>query len=177
MVIQIGGAREHPHATGADGAGVQGGVLQHPDAERHIGAFFDQVDDAFVGVELQLHLGVAFAEPFDQRHQHMQHERRGSVHPQPPGRPHAAGGHLFFGFVHQGQDGPGTLQKGGAFLGEFQPARGAAQQGGLQLLLQPSQGAARGRDRQAEQFGGCRDRPRVHHGRKGLQFIKGGLHC
>ena len=176
MALEVGGAGQNTDLAGAHGTGVQGGVLEHPDAKCHVGALFDQVNDAFVRIQLQFHLGVALAKSGYQRHQHMQHEGRGRIDPQPTGWPQPPGRHLLLGLIDRSQDGTGVLEEGGAFLGQLQSACGAAQQRGLQLFLEAAQRAAGGRDRQAQQLRGSGDRARVHHGRKGLQFIEGGLH-
>ena len=177
MAPQVVGAGQHPHTAAAHGAGVQRGIFQCPDAEGHIGAFFQQVDEALVRGQLQLHLRVALAKARDQRHQHMQHERGGGIDPQPAGRARAACRHQLFGLVHGRQDGAGTQQEGGTFLGQFQAPRGAAQQRGLQLVFQPGQGAAGGRHRQPQQLCRGRDGARIDHGHQGLQLIEGGFHC
>lgn len=158
-------------------AGVQRGVFEHADAKGHVGAPFEQLDDAFVGVQLQFHLGVARTKSCNRRHQHMQHEGGGCIDTQSSRRPYAPRRHQLLRFVHRCKNGTGMLQEGGAFLGEFQTSGRAAQQRGLQLFFQASQRAAGSRNCQAQQLRSGRNGPRVHDGHKGLQFIERGLHC
>ena len=176
VLLEVVGAGQDADAAGADGARVQRGVLQRPDPERHIGAFFDQVDDAFVRIQFQLHLGVALAKAFHKRHDHVEHERRGRIDAQPAERAHAAGRHLLLGVIHHRQDGARMLQECGAFLGQFEPAGGPAQQGGLELFLEPAQRPAGGRYGQRQLLGRGGDRAGIHDGREGQQFVDGRLH-
>ncbi|MNY54013.1 hypothetical protein D3C86_1898280 [compost metagenome] len=106
----------------------------------------------------------------------MQHERRGGVHPQAPGRLLAAHRHLLLGFLDAGEDAPRLGEKGRAFLGQLQPAGGAAQQGDAELFLQPPQRAADARGGLPELLGGGADRAAVDHAGEGLQFIERGFH-
>jgi hypothetical protein len=56
------------------------------DADGDVGALFQQVNDQVVAVEFQLDVGIEPAELVDVRHDGVQHERRGGVDPQTPGR-------------------------------------------------------------------------------------------
>jgi hypothetical protein len=69
-----------------------------------------------------------------------------------------------------------VLQERPPFLGEFEPARGPAQQRGLELLLEPRERTARGRHGQVEPLRGSGDRAGVDHGSKGLEFVERDLH-
>ena len=155
---------------------MQGGVAQRADAKSHIGAVFDQVGDAFVAVQLQRDLRVRGAVAVHQRHDHVQHEGRGRIHPQPAGRLLAPGGHLLLGLVHSGQDLPRLGQEDLAFLGQLQAAGGPAQQGGGELLFQPAQAAADAGDCLPQPLGRGGDGAAIHHRGKGLEFVEGGLH-
>ena len=71
-------------------------------------------------------------------------------------------------------------QEGPAFLGQLEAAGGAAQQRGVQLVLQPAQRAADARDGLAQLLGRGGDGAAVDHGGEGLQFVQGrfhGWHC
>lgn len=141
-----------------------------------VGVFFQQVDDAVAGVQFQLDLRILRAEVGHQRRDHMQHERHGGVDAQAPGRLLAAQGDQLLGFVDGGEDAARVRQEGRALVGQRQPARGAGQQRGLQLLFQPAQCAAHTRDGLAELFGGGGDRAGVDHRAEGEQFFERRFH-
>lgn len=96
---------------------------------------------------------------------------------QAPRRLQAARRHVLFGVVERGQDGAGAGEKGAAFFGELDAARGTAQQRGFQLFLQPRQRPADARDGLAQMLGCGSDGAAVHHGSEGLQFLEGGFHA
>ncbi|MNY39848.1 hypothetical protein D3C86_1745540 [compost metagenome] len=65
---------------------MQGRVGQRADADGNVGTLLQQIDDQVVAVELKLDVGVEPSKLVDVRHDGVQHERRGSVDAQAPGR-------------------------------------------------------------------------------------------
>ncbi|MNP51262.1 hypothetical protein D3C76_1455680 [compost metagenome] len=106
----------------------------------------------------------------------MQHEGRGRVDPQATGRLLPAQGHLLLGLFDLGEDAPRLGEEGLALLGQFQAAGGAAQQGDVELVLQPAEGAADARGGLRQLLGGGGDGAGVHHRGEGLQLVQGGFH-
>ncbi|KAG1241683.1 hypothetical protein G6F68_016559 [Rhizopus microsporus] len=173
---QIRRARQDAHPACAQRHRMQRRILQPPDADGQVRAALQQVDVAFVAVELKLHLRIALAVAGHQRRNHMQHERRRRVHPQQPGGLVAAHVHQFFGFLHRRHDPPHLLQVRLALFGQLQPARRAAHQRGLQLLFQPAHRAAGSGNSLPQHVGGGGDGPAVDHGDKDLHFVECGFH-
>ncbi|MNS74203.1 hypothetical protein D3C72_1076710 [compost metagenome] len=169
--IQVIGTGQHADAVAAQRPRVQRGIAQRADTDRHVGAVFEQIDDLVVGIQFELDFRVSRAEGADQRHHHVQHERRRCVHPQPPCRPLAPQRHLLLGQICRRQDLARVGEHRRALLGQLQPPRGPAQQRGFQLLLQPGQRPADPGDGLVELLRSGGDRAAIHHGRKGEQFF------
>lgn len=161
---QIVRTGQHAQPARAERPRMQARILQRADAQRHVGALLDQVDDAFVAVQLELDLRMARAETGHARHDHVQHERRGRVDAQASGRHLTPRGHLFLGRFGRADDGACMFEEFGPLFGQLQAPRRAPQQRGLQLLLQPREAAAGRRHGQLQVLGRARDRAGVDHG-------------
>jgi len=88
-----------------------------------------------------------------------------------------ARGHVFLGIVDGCQDRARVNQEGLALFREFDAARGAAKQRGVELLLQSAERTAHAGDGLAKLDGGGGDGAGADHAGKSLQFVEGRLHC
>ncbi|MNG02921.1 hypothetical protein D3C84_859730 [compost metagenome] len=86
VLLKVSRAGDDVQRAATQRAGMQGRVGQRADADGDVGALFEQVDDQVVAVEFELDVRVEPAELVDVRHDGVQHERRGGVDPQTPGR-------------------------------------------------------------------------------------------
>ena len=173
---QVLRAGEDVQAAGAQRPRVQGGVAERTDADRHVGALLQQVDDQVVGVEFELDVRVQPAELADVRHHRVQHEGRGGVDPQAPGGALPAQGQAFLERLHLLQDLPCLVEEVAAFLGQLHAPGGAVEQGGAELVLEAREGPADGRGGQSHLFRGGADGTAVDYTDEALQFIGVGFH-
>ncbi|MNN53761.1 hypothetical protein D3C81_1685390 [compost metagenome] len=106
----------------------------------------------------------------------MQHEGRGGIDPQASGRLLPAQGHLLLGLFHLGEDAPRLGQEGLTLLGQLQASGSAAQQGHVEFVLEPAQGAADPRGGLRQLLGSRGDGAGVDHASEGLQLVEGRFH-
>ncbi|MCY1300195.1 hypothetical protein D9M70_497540 [compost metagenome] len=127
-------------------------------------------------MQLQFDLRVALAKAHHQRYQHVQHEGRGGIDPQASGGLLPAQGHLLLCLFNLGEDSPCLGEEGLTLFRQLQAAGGAAQQGDVELVLQPAEGAADARGGLRQLLGGGGDGAGVDHGGEGLQLVQCGFH-
>ena len=70
---------------------------------------------------------------------------------------------MLFGLLHRGEDLPRVIEKNQPLFGQRQAARGAMQQRGLQLALQPAQRTADAGTGLIQLFCCRSDRTGIHH--------------
>ncbi len=177
VLAQIVGGRQQPQPRAAQRQRPQGGVGQLADANGHVHPPLHQVDKALGAVQLQLDGGITAAKLADDGHQPVQDERSGGIDPQYPLRLLAAHQQQPLRLAHLGQDLHRPLIEPAPLLGQADPPRGAIEQHGGELLLEPLDAAAHHRIVHAEVLRRLAKAARLHHSYKQGQFIRMGLHC
>ncbi|MNE46218.1 hypothetical protein D3C80_1405430 [compost metagenome] len=156
---------------------MQGRVGQGPDADGDVGALFEQVDDQVIGVEFQQDVWIQLPELADPGHDGVQHERRGRIDAQAPGRRLQPLRQALFQLLHLVQHLLGPLEEKPPLLGQVHASGGAVNQRSIELALQSRQGTADSRWRLADLLGRSRNRAALDHRDEHLQFIGSGFHC
>ncbi|MNS91974.1 hypothetical protein D3C72_1260880 [compost metagenome] len=137
MARQVGGRGQHVQRAGSQGARMQGRIDQGADADGDIGAVLEQVGDLVVAGQLQADVRIHGAKFGHVRHHAMEHEGRGGIDAQAPGRFLAADADRFFHVFHRGEDGAGLFQEQLALFRQLHAPCRARQQRGGQLVFQP----------------------------------------
>ena len=137
MGSDVVGAGQDVQRAATQRAGVQSGVGQRTDANGNVGALLQQIDDQVIAVEFQQDLGVQGAKLGDVRHDGVQHKGRGSVDAQAPGGGALVRDQTLFQFIHLFQNQLGPLEEKLALFSQVHAPRGAVDQRGFKLGLQP----------------------------------------
>ena len=136
VVLQVRGccARDDVHLRHAPRG--QSGLPDGPDAQRHVDAFGDEVDDAIIEAQVQFDQRVAPGEFGQGRKQQVAPERDGHVHPQFALRLGARVAQGLFRVAQFFEDAARAAQEFGAFGGERDPARRPVQQACAEVLFE-----------------------------------------
>ncbi|SPO62598.1 protein of unknown function [Pseudomonas inefficax] len=118
-------------------------------------------------------MAAEFADP---RQDGMQHERRGGVDAQAPGRGLAVHRQALFHLVHLLQDQPSAFEEEATLLGQVHAPSGAVDQRGTQLALKARQGTADSGRGLAHLLGSSGNRAAVDDGDEYLEFFGSGFH-
>ncbi len=136
MVLQVrgSGARDDIHLRHSPDR--ESGLPDRPDAQRHVDAFGDQVDDAIVEAQVQLDQRVAPRELGQGREQQVTSERYRHVHPQFALRLGARVAQRFLRVAQFLEDAARAAQELGAFGGQRDPARRPVEQACAEVLFE-----------------------------------------
>ena len=132
-----------------------------PDAD--VDALLDQIDIAVVERHPQLDVGIARLERAKKRHHLQPAERHRHVDVQIAGRPQLRVLEHELGLLDLGQRLTAALEEGGAVLGEADAPRGAGEQPGADLILEPGDGVADARLGDAEIGRGAHEAQALRH--------------
>jgi hypothetical protein len=142
----------------------RGRRLAEPD--RHVETLADQIAQLVAGHQLQREVGIALQEPVQMRRQQQTREEGVDVHPQPAAHGCGRAGGLGDYVLDSGQQRADLGIEPAALVGQGQGAGGAVQQPYADPLLQPGQGAADARGRQAQHVGGLGQAAALHDRRQ-----------
>ena len=174
MAGQVLRAGEDVQAAGAQRRACRGGVAERADADRHVGALLQQVDDQVVGVEFELDVRAAGGTRRCGTTACSMKGEAALIRRRPAALP--AQGQAFLERLHLLQDLPRLIEEVAAFLGQLHAPGGAVEQGGAELVLEAREGPADGRGGQSHLFRGGADGTAVDYTDEALQFIGVGFH-